>query len=141
MIPRSCITIETSKFPILEGEDEELLNERMYGKALCRYLESKLPALGIRVPSFNNEDWGWWLEVEQDGFAMALCIYSDPDATSHPQKYALLPSIREPKRWSWSKFRHVDVSGDVLRVVDLVDRLFRNDSEIKVVERHDDFPF
>ena len=141
MIPRSCVAIETKKFPILEGEDDEIINERMYGKALCKYLEHNLPKTDIKVPFFCAEDWGWWLEVEQNNFKMALCIYSDPDAQRDPEKYAILPSITSEKKWSWFKFKNIDVSKNVLNVIDVLEKLFKEDNEIKSVTRHDDFPF
>ena len=141
MIPRTCLLIETKKFPILEGEEDEITNERMFGKALCRYLESELPMVGISVPSFCNEDWGWWLEVQRGAFKMGLCIYSDPGAIQDPERYAVMPSIQRPTKWSWSKLRKVDVSEDVLEVIDIIERVFRNDKDIPVVMRHDDFPF
>ena len=47
MIPQSCLLIETKKFPVLKGEQEEIVNEGMYGKALCTYLQAKLPLVGI----------------------------------------------------------------------------------------------
>jgi len=141
MIPRSCVAIETKKFPILPGEDEEIVNENMYGKALCKYLEHNLPKSGISVPLFCAEDWGWWLEVEDNGFKMALCIYSDPSAKQDPERYAILPSIKSEKKWSWSKFGNIDVSKNVLKVMDTLEQLFKKDKEIKTVTRHDDFPF
>jgi hypothetical protein len=141
MIPQSCLLIETKKFPILDGEEEELTNENMYGKALCNYLEAELPRAGINVPFFCNEDWGWWLEVERGGFKMGLCIYSDPDAAGNPERYAVMPSILEGKKWSWSKLGSVDVSNDVLEVIGIVERVFKNDKEIAAVTRHDDYPF
>jgi len=141
MIPRSCIAIETKKFPILEEEDDEIVNEKMYGKALCKYLEHNLPKAGIKVPFFCPEDWGWWLEVEDNEFKMALCIYSDPDAKDDPEKYAILPSIKSENKWSWSKVRSIDVSKNVLKVMDTLERVFKEDNEIKSITRHDDFPF
>jgi hypothetical protein len=66
----------------------------MYGKALCLYLQAKLPLAGIEVPFFCNEDWGWWLQTEHNSFRMGLCIYSDPEAHPHPERDALLPSIQ-----------------------------------------------
>ncbi len=141
MIPNSCIVIETEKFPILEGEDDELVNEGTYGKALCQYLEKALPTIGINVPSFCCEDWGWWLDVVDGEFNMGLCIYSDPDAEKHPQRYAILPSITQEKKWSWSKFKKVDVSQQVLKIMDNLETLFRGDNEIDHVTRHDNFPF
>jgi hypothetical protein len=141
MIPRSCVAIETKKFPVLEGEDAEIVNENMYGKALCKYLEYNLPKAGIKVPTFCAEDWGWWLEVEDDDFAMGLCIYSDPSAKQDPERYAILPSITDAKKWSWSKFGRIDVSPQVLRVMDILESVFKRDSQITAVTRHDDFPF
>lgn len=141
MIPRTCIVIETDKFPVLQGEDDEIANERMYGKALCNYLQSNLPSAGIEAPFFCNEDWGWWLEVKRTGFQMALCIYSDPEALGDPKRYALLPSIQRAKQWSWAKFKSIDVSKDVLAIMDVVEAVFRRDHEIELVERRDEFPF
>jgi hypothetical protein len=141
MIPQTCLLIETKKFPILAGEDEEIVNERMYGKALCQYLESALPRVGIDVPFFCNEDWGWWLEVQHNGLKIGLCIYSDPDATGDPERYALIPSIQKEKKWSWSQFRKVDVSKDVVELIDIVEKVFESDMEIRIVTRHDEYPF
>ncbi len=141
MIPDSCLLIETKKFPILPGEDEELTNEHMYGKALCTYLQSALPSAGIQVPSFNNEDWGWRVDLVRGDFKMGLCIYSDPSADGNPERYALLPSIHQPKKWFWSKLRSVDISRDVLDMIDIVECVLKTDKEIPVVTRHDDYPF
>lgn len=141
MIPQSCISIETKKFPILEGEDEEITNERMYGKALCQYLEIELPQVGISVPFFCNEDWGWWLEVLHNNFKMALCIYSDPNAPGHPERYVLMPSIRKSTKWSWTKLRNIDLSKDILDVINILEHVLISDGDIPVVMRHDEFPF
>jgi hypothetical protein len=141
MIPDSWLKIETRKFPILEGEKQEITNEGMYGKALCQYLEAKLPAAGIDAPSYCSEDWGWWLEVRRGSFKMGLCIYSEPGVEADPVRYAIGPSIEEAKKWSWSKFKKEDMSQEVLAVIDTVERILRNDAEVHSVTRHDDFPF
>lgn len=141
MIPQSCLLIESKKFPALPGEDQEITNERMYGKALCRYLQSQLPLVGINVPSYCNEDWGWWLEVERGSFKMGLCIYADPAAAKDPERYALLPSIHQATKWSWAKLRKIDLAKDVLDVMATVERVLKSDKDIPVVTRHDDYPF
>jgi hypothetical protein len=140
MIPGNCLLIETDKFPVLESEEEELVNEGMYGKALCRYLEKELPKLNINVPSFCCEDWGWWVAVSSGEFEMGLCIYSDPNLGDKPTRYAIMSSVTERKKWVWSKFRKIDVSKDVSRIMDQVEKLFEEDSEITQVSRHDDYP-
>ena len=52
-----------------------------------------------------------------------------------------MPSIREASRWSWSKFRRLDVSRDVLEIIDALVKVFKNDREILTVTKHDDYPF
>ena len=140
MIPGTCILIETVKFPVLEGEEEEIVNEGMYGKALCIYLEKELPKFNINVPSFCCEDWGWWVDVNTNEIEMGLCVYSDPKLGVRPTRYAVMSSITEGKKWVWSKFRKIDVSQDVTRIMDAVEKLFKEDSEITQVSRHDDYP-
>ena len=141
MIPQSCLLIESKKFPVLPGEDQEIANERLYGKALCLYLQSELPLAGINVPTFCHEDWSWWLEVKRGSFKMGLCIYSDRAAAKDPERYALLPSIHQEQTWSWAKFRKVDLSKDVLELIAIVERVLKSDKDIPVVTRHDDFLF
>jgi hypothetical protein len=141
MILQSCLLIESKKFPVLPGEDQEITNERMYGKALCQYLQAALPQAGLKVPAYCSEDWGWWLDIERDTFKMALCIYSDPTAAKDPERYALLPSIHQAKKWSWTKFKKIDVSKDVLEIIAIVESVLKCDKDITVVTRHDDYPF
>jgi len=141
MIPNSCIAIKTKKFPILEGEEDEIINEGMYGKALCMYLEERLPKAGIEVPSFFCEDWGWWIDVNNGEYKMGLCVYSHPDEDSQPESYAIMPSEQNAKKWSWSKFKKVDVSNSTLKIMNVVEEIFQCDSKIENVSRHDDYPF
>ena len=141
MISGTWVTIDTNKFPILEGEDEELVNEGMYGKALCQYLEKKLPSTGVEIPFFLCEDWGWWIEVKDKEFKMGLCIYSDPDAETSPEKYAISSSITNKKKWLWTKFKRIDVSESVLKVINSVETILKNDPEINNVTRHDSYPW
>lgn len=141
MIPGTCLEIRTRKFPILDGEKDEIVNEGMFGKALCIYLEGRLTGKGIRVPFFCAEDWGWWLEVEDGDFKMGLCIYSDPEFQDFPQRYAIMSGLDSGKKWSWSKFRFIDLSDRILKIFAAVEAIFSEDAEIESVTRHDDFPF
>jgi hypothetical protein len=52
-----------------------------------------------------------------------------------------MPSIDKETKWSWSRFRKVDVSNDVLAVIDIVERTFAGDKDVSAVTRHNDFPF
>jgi hypothetical protein len=59
----SFVHIRSEKFPVLPGEEEEIFNEGMYGKALCQYLQKKYQILGYKKITYCCEDWGWLLEI------------------------------------------------------------------------------
>jgi hypothetical protein len=143
-IPGICIAIQTKKFSVLAGEQDEPINAGMYGKALCQYLEAELPRIGVEVPSYACEDWGWWVDVNDGGFNMGLCIYSWPEAGEAgeaPERYAIMPSVKGGMKWSWLKFRNIAVSEKVVGVMDRVEALFRQGRDVEHVSRHDDYPF
>jgi len=58
------IHIKSEKFPVLPGEDAELVNEGTYGKALAQYLEARLRERAYEVPTYCCEDWGWWIRPD-----------------------------------------------------------------------------
>ena len=96
----------------------------MVGNALCNYLQAKLPRLGIQVPFFCNKYWGWLLHTKRYFFRMGVCIYAFPDAAPDPERYALRPSIQAPRQWSWSWFRWIDHSQDVMEIIDALEKIF-----------------
>jgi len=141
MIPGTCISLETDKFPVLPGEDSEVVNEGMYGKALCIYLQSELPSFGITVEHYCAEDWGWWLGVIENDFKLGLGIYSHNPIGQSPQAYAIHSLITNRKKWYWRQFKSVDVTINVTSIFDKIENALGFDSEIWSVERHDGFPY
>jgi hypothetical protein len=62
----------------LPGEDDELVNEGTYGKALAQYLEAKLKERGYDVPFICCEEWEWWGQIRGQPFTLGLCVYGGP---------------------------------------------------------------
>ena len=141
MILQSCLLIKTTKFPLLKGEKEQLVNDGMVGKVLCAYLQEGLPSAGMQVPFFCNEDWGWWLQTERSGFSLGVWVYPDPDADTDLYCYALLPSLQAPWQWAWSRFRRIDRSEDVMAVIAALEQIFTRDPDIHAVSDHHAHPF
>jgi len=140
MIPGTCIKIQSDKFPILPGEDEEIVNEGMYGKALCIYLEKELPSVGLAVSFYCAEDWGWWIEVLEYEFTLPLQIYTFEPIGHNPEIYFIQSSITEPERWSWKKFKKIELSSEITSIIDKIENALQHDDEIFLVERYDKFP-
>ncbi len=132
--------IVSSKFPILEGEESELVNKGFYGKALCQYLQDKLTKAGYQVPFYCCEDWGWWVELKGPGTPMGLLVYCMPEQKGDPKKYAIMSSITDEKMWSWRKLRKIEVGASVKKVMDDLEQLLKEDKEIDSVTRHDEYP-
>ncbi|MEM7584235.1 MAG: hypothetical protein AAF560_12680 [Acidobacteriota bacterium] len=133
------IHIKSAKFPILPGEDEELINEGTYGWALAQYLEAQLKARGYDVPFVCCEDWGWWVQLEGQPYALGLCVYALEDLdTTHE----LCVTVSHPpgKRWSWRKFRFFDSTERVKRLdADLRD-ILDSDPEVEILGYPEEFP-
>lgn len=140
MISGTCIEIQSDIFPIMPGEDEEIVNAGMYGKALCVYLEKELPSFGLAVDFYCAEDWGWWIEISEKEFTLPLLVYTFEPIGNIPQKYYLQSSITDPKRWSWKKFKTIDISKNIISIIDKIENALLYDDEIYVVERYDEFP-
>ncbi len=134
------IHIRSSKFPILSGEKEELVNEGMYCKALAEYLQTKLRERGYEAPFVCCEDWGWWIELKTAPFAFGVCIYSGPEEDG-PVDFACTSGATATRKWSWKRFRFVETSPWVDKLHEDLLTVFRADKEVEVVEVTEQFPF
>ena len=133
------IHIRSSKFPILPREQAELVNDGMYGKALAEYLQARLSERGYAAPFVCCEDWGWWVELRAAPFAFGVCIYSGPEEDG-PIEFICTDGASGGKKWSWKKFRFVDKSPWVARLIDDMMAVFQEDDDVEIVEVTEEFP-
>lgn len=138
------IHIRTEKFPILPGEEDELVNEGMYGKALAQYLQAELGSRHYDAPFICCEDWGWWVELKAEQGHAGVCVYChklneqrDPPLPTH---YVVTEGALSRKKWSWSRFRFIDIGAwvdqlhtDLLTILEL-------DPDIEVLGTSQEFP-
>src|SRR5437899_6119981 len=78
---KTQVEFRSSKFPPYEGE-EEMINPGLWGKRLAEYLVQKLAERQIKTAEIIAEDWGWYIQVENEGFRLAICCghqYGDDD--------------------------------------------------------------
>jgi hypothetical protein len=138
------IHIRSSKFPILPGEREELVNEGTYGKALAEYLRLKLLERGYQAPSVCCEDWGWWVELMGAPFAFGVCVYSgldeDRPKEDGPVNFACTDGASGSKKWSWRKFRFMDISPWIDKLHEDLLAIFRSDGDVEIIGVSEEFP-
>ena len=63
---------ESDAYGPMPGEDDELVNPGMYGKALSLHLGKQLKTRGYAIRMLICEDWGWYTEFEHPGFRLAM---------------------------------------------------------------------
>ena len=133
------IHIRSDKFPILPDEEEELLNEGTYGKALAQYLQTELAKRGYEAPFVVCEDWGWWVELKAP-FTFGACVYSEPKDDGPPREYACSDGAQGERVWSWRRFRFLDTSPWSERLHQDLMAIFQADPDIQVVGTSNEFP-
>jgi len=134
------IHIRSDKFPVLPGEEDEIINDGMYGKALAEYLQKELIKQGYKIPFVCAEDWGWWVELDFDSIRTGVCIYALPE-TSDPIEYVCTDGFKAGRKWSWSKLRFVDTKPLADKICNDIVNIFRADMEIQILTISDESPF
>jgi len=134
------IHVRSKKFPILPGEQEELVNDGMYGKALAQYLQEKLQNRGYDAPFVCCEDWGWWVELTNAPFTFGVCIYCWPEG-GELLDFFCTHGATSRKKWSWRKFRFFDTSPWVEKLHGDLVAILQGDPEVQVVSTCLDSPF
>jgi len=116
------IEFSSTAFPPC-AEDNELVNhETMHGYALARYIADSLPRHDFALARTVAEDWGWWCEVENDGFTLAYACGTqgseedfEPDSKPRDRRVAddfvlfVIPDKPQIRRW----FKKIDVADRV----------------------------
>lgn len=129
--------VRSHKFPILPGEEEELLNEGTYGKALAEYLKAKLRERGYTVPFVCCEDWGWWVEVADAPFVFGVGLGYSGEERDGLLVYTCFVGLLGRRKWSWRRWRFVETAPWAERLdADLL-AVFQADPEVELVNVSD----
>ena len=132
------IHIRSSKFSILPGEKEELVNEGTYGKALAQYLKEKLSDQGYASPFVCCEDWGWWVELSGASFVSGVCVYSKVE-NDRLFDFVCVCEPDEGRTWSWRRFRFVDTSSWALKLQSDLLKILKADEDVQIIGVHKEF--
>lgn len=140
MATNPFIHIRSPKLRVLPGEDDELVNEGMYGKAFAEYLQTRLAQRGYQTPMVVCEDWGWWLTIAGLPFTCGLCIYGCRIDDTDDLDLCVTVSTDRGRKWSWGRFRFIDTTAEVERLHQTVRSTLADDSDITIVAETPDFP-
>jgi len=128
--------LKSSKFPILEGEEEEIVNPGLYGKALAIYLETNLKQKGYDIPFYCCEDWGWWVEVPSPDKSLGVGCVRHPEEGKE-EYFSCLVFPPEDRVWSWRRFRKIDISTSLDKLAQTIHEILSDDPEINLVQQEE----
>lgn len=132
------IHVRSPKFARLPGEEAELVNPGLWGKALAQYVLEKLPLRGHSVSSYCCEDWGWLVCIENAPFAFGVCIWCGGESTDGLLNFAVTDSALGPRKWSWSRFSFVETAPFVAKLHEDLLAIFHEDPDVTVLGVNDD---
>ena len=140
MTTNPFLHIRSTKLRILPGEDDELVNEGMYGKACAQYLQSNLSSRGYSVPFFVCEDWGWWVEVKGLDFTCGIGVLGMQIDDSDDLDICVTVLTPKGKKWNWTKLRSIDTSVEVNKLHETIRTIFEDDNDVTIICESPDFP-
>ena len=140
IMPASTFHIRSDKFPVLQEDHDECCNPGTYGKSLVDYLQTKLESLGYLIAFTVAEDFGWWIEIKTDQSASTHIALRRSHEESGLADFAI--SLDDsPKKWSWKRFRFVDLSIVQENLSVDVYSILKSDSDIEfLADNFDDYP-
>lgn len=124
--------IRTAQFPILPGEEREIVNPRTFGKALAQYLANQLKQRGFRIPACVAEDFGWWIEVAAPVGSSSITVRRAQDEPIGVADFAIAVSSAT-RKWSWRRFRYVDLMEINSQLSEDIGTILRADDAIEIV--------
>lgn len=132
--------IRSSKFPVLQEDLDECCNPGTYGKALADYLQEHLEARGYEICFTIAEDFGWWMDIKTPLFVSANIALIRSHEGSGLADFAI--SVDDTARkWSWRRFRFVDLSSFQAKLASDVRAILTSDPEIEfVADNIDHYP-
>jgi hypothetical protein len=81
------LEFESSAFPVIPGEDEEI-NPGIYGKALAQWLAEQLRAAGYSPGEVIAEDFGWCVPVKSEPHSLYVACASTEERPNHWRVFA-----------------------------------------------------
>ena len=122
---KTQVEFRSSKFPPYDGEEEQI-NPGLWGKRLAEYLAQKLAEKGIVIEEMVAEDWGWYVQVRNEGFRLALCCgHQNGDDDE-------FVCFTDPSTPIVKKFlKKIDATAQLTRLTEALQQILASDPEIR----------
>ena len=128
---RTHLEFQSPAFDPEPGEDEAT-NPGIFGKRLAEFLAVEFAALGYAKPNVFAEDHGWWVELENPDFPLALICSSY--VTLQNWVVQIEPSKPFVRKW----FKRIDTTAEVAKVADQLETVLTTSGSASQLRWWDD---
>jgi hypothetical protein len=119
------VEFRSDRFPAYNGEEQQI-NPDLCGKRLAEFLCTRLLAEGVQTEEPASEDWGWYIDVVNDGFRLWIgCGHYQ----EYPDGYLCFIEPHTPHVRKF--FRKIDVRDRVSWLQRALDKILTEDDGIR----------
>jgi|GEM_PF-571020 len=137
---------KSTAFPKQPDEDEELVNPHCWGRGLAEWIRVQLPKHGIETKDILCEDWGWVVNLKNEGFPLWIGCgvrtgldeekseNDDGEARTRPAPNALCEFsvfVTAEPGFFQRLFKRVDTKPATQQAVEALHRLLESSTEIQ----------
>lgn len=126
---KTGVEFRSALFPAETGEEEQI-NPGRFGKRLAEFVADRLRQDGFTVVEPYAEDWGWAVEVANLSVPFMLGV-GNVDGETEQFSVFIDPSTPIVKKFP---FKRIDVSEDLSKVSQALERLVVSEPGIQVVD-------
>ena len=121
----TSLEFRSDRFPAYPGEEEEI-NPDLWGRRLAEFICERLPREGFTTAVPIAEDWGYHIDVANDGFGLWIACGRYQE---YPDGY--LCSIEPHKPYIRRLFRRIDTRERVEALRCALDKILSADDGIR----------
>jgi len=129
---RNDILFETERFNFSQVK-EQFINPCCFGQDLVVWLRRKLLERGLEVIAPDQEDWGWYIEVEHRGSWYFVGIGGNADESSEKPNQGEWRIMVEKRRSLWQKLSGNNKMSDSDDMVNIIHENIDNEPDLKNV--------
>jgi hypothetical protein len=128
------ILFETDRFNLSEVEDH-FINPCCFGEDLAQWLREKLTEKGAIPGALGQEDWGWYLFVEQGSERYFVGVGGNPTEGAAARNEGEWRIMVERKRSLWDKLRGRNLITDADPIFAMIEDILREQADIRNISR------
>jgi hypothetical protein len=128
---KTFVYFKSDSFPSYKDEEEQI-NEGIWGKRLAEYLMNRLLQHHIAVEPFIIEDWGYYIPLSIDNVKLAVCC-ANQDGTAN--QFVCFTDPKGPIKRQW--FRKIDISSQLDKLINVLNQILQSDESIYDIDWSD----